>query len=147
MKSHMPQSLLTSLGLWFQDLMILLDTVMLEKKMDLPEQEPRLKTWKRVLQICCNLVTRHRKHVDKYDAVQLLTCVVNLLQHLRPHQESLLSARTEYMREVISSGIYFQWELQLWQSSGGAQLLRYPNSSTSCNCSCIISISMFMSLR
>ncbi|KAG0600485.1 hypothetical protein M758_11G038100 [Ceratodon purpureus] len=49
--SHMPQSLLACLGPWFQDLMILLEAVELEKKMDLPEQEPRLKTWKRVLQL------------------------------------------------------------------------------------------------
>lgn len=75
MKSHMPPSLLACLGPWFQDLMVLLETVVLEKKMDLPEQEPRLKTWKRVLRICCNLVSRHRKHVDKYVAVKLLTCV------------------------------------------------------------------------
>lgn len=100
MKSHMPQSLLACLGPWFQDLMILLETVVLDKKMDLPEQEPRLKTWKRVLQICCNLVSRHRKHVDKYDSVQLFTCAVYLLRPLHSHQESLLSARTECTCEV-----------------------------------------------
>lgn len=65
MKSHMPQSLLASLGLWFQDLIALSETVDLDKKMDLSVQEPRLKTWKRVLKIFCNLVSRHRKHTDK----------------------------------------------------------------------------------
>jgi hypothetical protein len=65
MKSHMPLSILACLGQWFNDLMVVLDTVVLEKRMDSPEQQPRLKCWKRALQICCNLVSRHRKHVDK----------------------------------------------------------------------------------
>lgn len=72
----MPSSLLASLGLWFQDLMILLEVVVLEKKMDSPEQAPRLKIWKRSLQICCNLVARHRKHVDKYEIIQLVDICV-----------------------------------------------------------------------
>lgn len=69
MKSYMPPSLLACLGSWFQDLIVLLDMVVLDKKMDSPEQEPRLKIWKRALQICCNLVARHRKHVDKYECL------------------------------------------------------------------------------
>lgn len=80
MKSHMPPSLLASLGSWFQDLMILLEMVVLEKKLDSPEQEPRLKIWKRSLQICCNLVARHRKHVDKYETIQLVdVCVCHFV--------------------------------------------------------------------
>lgn len=65
LKSHMPSALLVTLGHWFNDFVLLLDVVVLENRMDLPEQQPRLKTWKRVLQICCNLISRHRKHVDK----------------------------------------------------------------------------------
>nr|PNR26439.1 hypothetical protein PHYPA_031014 [Physcomitrium patens] len=65
LKSHMPSALLATLGQWFYDFMLLLEVVALERTMDLPEQLSRLKTWKRVLQICCNLISRHRKHVDK----------------------------------------------------------------------------------
>jgi len=65
LKSHMPSALLESIDQWFSDLLSLLDSVVLEKKMDASEQEPRLKIWKRALQICCNLVSRHRLHVDK----------------------------------------------------------------------------------
>jgi hypothetical protein len=65
LKSHMPSAVLANLGQWFNDFMLLLDVVVLDKRMDLPEQQPRLKTWKHVLQICCNLISRHRKHVDK----------------------------------------------------------------------------------
>ncbi|KAG0631814.1 hypothetical protein M758_1G280800 [Ceratodon purpureus] len=65
LKSHMPSAILATLGQWFNDFVLLLDVVKLEKRMDLPEQVARLKTWKHVLQICCNLISRHRKHVDK----------------------------------------------------------------------------------
>jgi hypothetical protein len=61
----MPSAFLATLGQWFDDFVLLLDMVVLENRMELPEQQPRLKTWKRVLQICCNLISRHRKHVDK----------------------------------------------------------------------------------
>jgi hypothetical protein len=64
-KSHMPPSLLLCLAPWIQDLMVLLDTIVLEKTVDSPDEEPRLKIWKRSLQICCNFVSRHRKHMDK----------------------------------------------------------------------------------
>lgn len=100
----MPQSLLACLGPWFQDLMILLESVELEKKMDLPEQEPRLKTWKRVLQLCCNLVSRHRKHVDKYDAGQLFTCIIYLLGALVLIPRVFVKC-SEYECEMIASGI------------------------------------------
>jgi hypothetical protein len=65
MKSHMPLSILACLGQWLNDLMVLLDTVVLEKRMDSPEQQPILKCWKQALQICCNLVSQHRNCVDK----------------------------------------------------------------------------------
>ncbi|KAG0602889.1 hypothetical protein M758_10G049300 [Ceratodon purpureus] len=61
----MPSAILATLGQWFNDFVLLLDVVKLEKRMDLLEQVARLKTWKHVLQICCNLISRHRKHVDK----------------------------------------------------------------------------------
>jgi hypothetical protein len=65
MKVHMPPSLLTCLELWFEDIVVLLDMIGLKRSMDFPNPEPQLKLWKRCLQICCNLVTQHHKHVDK----------------------------------------------------------------------------------
>jgi hypothetical protein len=65
MKVHMPPSLLTCLELWFQDIVVLLDMIGLKRSMDFPDSEHRLKLWKTCLQICCNLVTQHHKHVDK----------------------------------------------------------------------------------
>ena len=52
----MAEVLLACLGPWLQDVMILMEAEEVEKKMELPEQEPRLKTWKRALVLCCNLV-------------------------------------------------------------------------------------------
>ncbi|KAG0600495.1 hypothetical protein M758_11G038800 [Ceratodon purpureus] len=108
-KSHMPQSLLACLGPWFQDLMILLEAVELEKKMDLPEQEPRLKTWKRVLQLCCNLVSRHRKHVDKYLAPMgsaALTIVwrSTTAKDLHPMQERIVSLAFDVVSNILETG-------------------------------------------
>ena len=65
LKSHMPSALLESIDMWFTDLLSLLDSVVLEEKTVTLEQEPRVKIWKRTLQICCSLVARHRLHVDK----------------------------------------------------------------------------------
>lgn len=108
-KSHMPQSLLACLGPWFQDLMTLLETVVLEKKMDLPEQEPRLKTWKRALQLCCNLVSRHRKHVDKYLAPMGTTALriiwrSTTAQDLDPIQERIVSLAFDVISNILETG-------------------------------------------
>lgn len=61
----MPSAFLESVDQWFVDLLSLLNSVVLEEKVVTLEQEPRVKIWKRTLQICCSLVSRHRLHVDK----------------------------------------------------------------------------------
>lgn len=65
LKSHMPSALLGSVDQWFTDLLSLLDSVVLEERVDSLDKQPRLKIWKRSLQICCNMVSRHGVYVDK----------------------------------------------------------------------------------
>ncbi|XP_073393290.1 uncharacterized protein [Physcomitrium patens] len=66
LKSHMPSALLGSVDQWFTDLLSLLDSVVLEERVDSLDKQPRLKIWKRSLQICCNMVSRHGVYVDKF---------------------------------------------------------------------------------
>lgn len=109
MKSHMPQSLLASLGLWFQDLIALSETVDLDKKMDLSVQEPRLKTWKRVLKIFCNLVSRHRKHTDK-SLSAIGTAALTIIwrsktaKDLHPMQERIVSLAFDVVSNILETG-------------------------------------------
>ncbi|KAL2650845.1 hypothetical protein R1flu_018973 [Riccia fluitans] len=108
-KSHMPASLATYLGHWFQDIMILLQLVVLDKKLDAPEQIYRLKTWKRALQICCTLITRHRKYVDKYlpsmshMALKLLS-QSSSTKNLHPMQERIISLAFDVVSNILETG-------------------------------------------
>ncbi|KAL3700792.1 hypothetical protein R1sor_018814 [Riccia sorocarpa] len=108
-KSHMPASLLTYLGQWFQDIMVLLQMVVLDKKLDAPEQIYRLKTWKRALQICCNLITRHRKYIDKYlpsmshMALKLLS-QSSSIKDLHPMQERIISLAFDVVSNILETG-------------------------------------------
>ncbi|BBN00117.1 hypothetical protein MPTK1_1g26560 [Marchantia polymorpha subsp. ruderalis] len=107
-KSHMPVSLALYLGQWFQDIMVLLQMVVLDKTLDAPHQYHRLKTWKRALQICCNLITRHRKYVDKYlpsmshMALKLLS--QNRSKGLHPMQERIISLAFDVVSNILETG-------------------------------------------
>ncbi|CAM6082528.1 unnamed protein product [Calypogeia fissa] len=107
-KSHMPTTLLPYLGQWFQDIMVLLQMVVLEKKLDEPEQLWRLKTWKRALQICCNLITRHRKHVDKYlpamSHMALKIAGQGIIKDLHPMQERIVSLGFDVISNILETG-------------------------------------------
>jgi hypothetical protein len=104
----MPPSLLLCLAPWIQDLMVLLDTIVLEKTVDSPDEEPRLKIWKRSLQICCNFVSRHRKHMDKYlpaissAALKIVIHSLNAKDH--PMQERILSLSFDLVSNILETG-------------------------------------------
>ncbi|KAJ7567515.1 hypothetical protein O6H91_02G151300 [Diphasiastrum complanatum] len=108
-RSHMPISLLAHLSKWFQGFLALLELVILEETMGREEQVFRLKTWKRVLQIFCTFITRHRKHIDKF-LPSMSSAALRIVGHsaicktLHPMQERIISLAFDVISNVLETG-------------------------------------------
>eukprot|EP01018_Ginkgo_biloba_P009463 Gb_12572 [translate_table: standard] len=108
-KSHMPSSLIPSLAPWYQDFLALLDTIILAKPMAQAEQLLRLKTGKRCLQIFCTLVTRHRKHSDKFMS-SMITTVLKIVKQgssndkLQSLPDRIISLAFDVISRVLETG-------------------------------------------
>ncbi|KAG0569597.1 hypothetical protein KC19_6G101400 [Ceratodon purpureus] len=114
LKSHMPSALLESIDMWFTDLLSLLDSVVLEEKTVTLEQEPRVKIWKRTLQICCSLVARHRLHVDKFlpsltEAALAIAGQSAHAKNLNPMQQRVVSLGFDLVSNILQSEV--GWKL------------------------------------
>ncbi|KAH9325798.1 hypothetical protein KI387_005976, partial [Taxus chinensis] len=107
-RSHMPSSLIPSLPSWNQDFMILLELVVADKCMAEPG-EAKLKAGKRCLQIFCTLVTRHRKHTDKF-MPSMVTLVLKIVKHKPINDkfhslwERIISLAFDLISHVLETG-------------------------------------------
>lgn len=108
-RSHMPSSLQPHLGKWCQDFFTVLGTAQVQYKMEAAEQLPRMKTWKRALQIFCTLVTRHRKHIDKVlpnlsSVVLDLVARAAIAKDVHPMQERVISSTFDAISNILETG-------------------------------------------
>lgn len=94
-RSHMPSALIPSLASWNQDFLALLDSITLDNPIEEAEQF-RLKVGKRCLQIFSTLVTRHRKHTDKF----MPSMITSTLKTIK---QSPLNDKFHALRERIIS--------------------------------------------
>lgn len=79
-RSHMPSALIPSLASWNQDFLALLGSITLDNPIEEAEQF-RFKVGKRCLQIFSTLVTRHRKHTDKFMPSMIASTLIIIKQN------------------------------------------------------------------
>ncbi|XP_057871628.2 uncharacterized protein LOC131078011 isoform X2 [Cryptomeria japonica] len=107
-RSHMPSSLIPLLPSLNKDIMVLLDSIAVDK--DMAESgESKLKVGKRCLQIFCTLVTRHRKHTDKFmpGMVTLVLKIVKqkpLTDKFHSLRERIISLAFDLISHVLETG-------------------------------------------
>eukprot|EP00250_Pteridium_aquilinum_P033256 c5372_g1_i1 orf=217-3513(+) len=108
-RSHMPSSLQPHLEKWCEDLFTLLGCVEVQYKMEAVEQLPRMKTWKRALQIFCTLVTRHRRYMDKL-LPKLSSVLLDIVakgaiaKDVHSMQERVISSAFDAISNILETG-------------------------------------------
>lgn len=107
-RSHMPSALIPSLASWNQDFLALLDSITLDNPIEEAEQF-RFKLGKRCLQIFSTLVTRHRKHTDKFMPSMITSTLVIIKQSplndkYHALQERVISLAFDVISCVLETG-------------------------------------------
>lgn len=107
-RSHMPSSLIPSLASWCLGFIHLLDSLAVDKLM-VETEEIKLKVGKRCLQIFCTLVTRHRKHTDKFMPSMVASALKIVKQKplknkFHSWQERIISLAFDLISNVLETG-------------------------------------------
>lgn len=107
-RSHMPSALIPSLASWNQDFLALLDSITLDNPIEEAEQF-RFKLGKRCLEIFSTLVTRHRKHTDKFMPSMITSTLVIIKQSplndkYHALQERVISLAFDVISCVLETG-------------------------------------------
>lgn len=107
-RSHMPSALIPFLASWNQDFLALLDSITLDNPIEEAEQF-RFKLGKRCLQIFSTLVTRHRKHTDKFMPSMITSTLVIIKQSplndkYHALQERVISLAFDVISCVLETG-------------------------------------------